>query len=143
MTLFISEKNKKTSLKELILYIGITAFIGLFSGIYEIFSHEVYSNAMIFAFLYPLLMGVSLYLVLYLVPFKNVLGTITSCIYNLGVALFTTRSIFIGVLEIYGKTNEKMLIIYTVLAFVTYISGVILVVFSLIKGNKDNKVSNS
>ena len=133
--MFISEKNKKTSLKEFILYIGITAFIILFSFVYESCSHGVMSNAMIFAFLYPLLMGVSVYAALYFIPFKYVPSYLTSSIYNLGVALFTSRSIFIGVLEIYGKTNSKMLLTYTILAIVVYTAGVILMAYSLIKGN--------
>lgn len=135
MTLFISEKNKKRTLIEWRIYLCISAFVALFSVIYESCSHGVYSRAMVFAFLYPLLLGALLYLLFHLVPFKTLPGTIPCCVYNLGVALFTTRSIFIGVLQIYGKTNEKMLLTYTILAIVIYTIGTLLIIYSLIKGN--------
>ena len=68
MTLFISENNKSVVLKKLILYIGITAFIALFGIIYEQFSHGVNSNYMWFAWIRPLIAGVGVYLLLYLLP---------------------------------------------------------------------------
>ena len=55
--MFTSEKNPKTVLKELILYIGITAFIALFGFIYEQFSHGVNSLYMWLAWLWVLGFG--------------------------------------------------------------------------------------
>jgi len=124
--LFTSEKNNKTVLKELILYIGITAFIALFGFIYEQFSHGVNSNYMWFAWVWVLGFGVGAYAILYFVPLKKVPGPLAECVYNLGVALITVRSIFVGVLEIYGKTNSKMVIVYTILAIIFLVAGVAL-----------------
>ena len=78
MTLFTSEKNKKTVLKELMLYVGITAFIALFGFVYEQFSHGINSNYMWFAWAWVLGFGVLPYLVLFLLPIKIVPGTLSS-----------------------------------------------------------------
>ena len=129
--MFISEKNKKTVLKELILYIGITAFIAVFGIVYEQFSHNVDSSYMWFAWVWVLGFGVVPYLLIYLLPINKVPGTLSECFYNLGVAFLTVRSIFKGVLEIYGKTNIKMVIVYTVLSIVFLIVGLGLYLFGI------------
>lgn len=134
--MFTSEKNKSTVLKELFLYFGITAFIAVFGIVYEQFSHGVNSNYMWFAWAWVLGFGVIPYLVLYLAPIKKVPGTLSECVYNLGVALITTRSIFKGVLEIYGKTNSKMVLIYTILAIVFLVAGVALYLYGFLTSKK-------
>ena len=139
MTLFTSEKNRKTVLKELILYIGITAFIALFGFVYEQFSHGVNSNYMWFAWVWVLGFGVLPYLALYFLPIKRVPGMLTECVYNLGVAVLTTRSIFLGVLQIYGKTNSKMVIVYTILAIVLLVAGVALYIYGLFTKKEETK----
>ena len=139
MTLFTSEKNRKTVLKELILYIGITAFIALFGFVYEQFSHGVNSNYMWFAWVWVLGFGVIPYLALYFLPIKRVPGTLTECVYNLGVAVLTTRSIFLGVLQIYGKTNSKMVIVYTILAIALLVAGVALYIYGLFTKKEETK----
>ena len=136
MTLFTSEKNKKTVLKELMLYVGITAFIALFGFVYEQFSHGINSNYMWFAWAWVLGFGVLPYLALFLLPIKKVPGTLSECVYNLGVAILTTRSIFIGVLQIYGKTNSKMVLVYTILAIVFLVAGVALYLYGLFTQRK-------
>lgn len=132
--MFISEKNKKELLKKLILYIGITAFIALFGIIYEQFSHNVNSLHMWFAWAWVLGFGVVPYLILYLLPIKYVPGLITESVYNFGVAMLTTRSIFIGVIEIYGTTHEKMILVYSILSIIFIVVGVVMyITFLLIK----------
>ena len=39
------------------IFLGVTAFVGLFSAIYDHYGRGVHSDPMIFAFLYPLLLG--------------------------------------------------------------------------------------
>jgi len=141
--LFTSVKISRNVMRTLFIYIGVTLFVGLFSTIYELNSHNVLSNAMIFAFVYPLGFGVGMYLLLTLLPIKTVPGTIPASIYNFGVAMATVRSIFIGVLEIYGTTNKAMVTAYTVLTFVFIISGIILYLFIIIKGLIDKHRDSS
>ena len=134
--MFISEKNKNESLKKLILYIGITAFIALFGIIYEQFSNGVNSNFMWFAWVRPLIAGVGVYALLYFLPIKKVPGTLTECAYNFGVAMFTVHSIILGVLQIYGKTNSKMVLAYIILFHVFMLSGIIMYFVGLILDRK-------
>ena len=132
--MFTSEKISKNVMRTLFIYIGITLFVILFSTIYEINSHKVYSADMVFAFIYPLVFGVGMYTLLRFIPIARVPGTIPATIYNFGVAMLTVRSIFIGVLKIYGTTNRAMVVIYTVLALTFIIIGFGLYLFIIIKG---------
>lgn len=103
----------------------------LFGFVYEQFSHGVNSNYMWFAWAWVLGFGVIPYLVFFFAPIKKVPGPLSECFYNLGVAILTTRSIFLGVLEIYGKTNVKMTLVYTILSIVFLVAGVALYSFGL------------
>lgn len=132
--MFTSEKISKNVMRTLFIYIGITLFVILFSTIYEINSHKVYSADMVFAFIYPLIFGVGMYTLLRFIPIARVPGVIPATIYNFGVAMLTVRSIFIGVLKIYGTTNRAMVVIYTVLALTFIIIGFGLYLFIIIKG---------
>ena len=132
--MFTSEKISKNVMRTLFIYIGITLFVVLFSTIYEINSHKVYSADMVFAFIYPLIFGVGMYTLLRFIPIARVPGVIPATIYNFGVAMLTVRSIFIGVLKIYGTTNRAMVVIYTILALTFIIIGFGLYLFIIIKG---------
>ena len=132
--MFTSEKNSKKVMKTLFIYLGVTAFVMLFSGVYEINSHNVYSASMVFAFRYPLILGVGMYFAMRYLPTSKVPGTLPACIYAFGVAMATVRAIFIGVVDIYGTTNINMVAIYTVLAWIFVIAGVSLYVGILIYG---------
>lgn len=130
--MFTSEKNKKAVLRTLFIYLGIAAFIGLFSGIYEFFSHNVYSAAMVFAFRYPLILGAGMYLILYFVPTSRVPGILPAAIYHFGVGIAAAKAIFIGVIDIYGTTNEPMVTTYTVLAWIFVLLSLALYIFIIV-----------
>lgn len=132
--MFTSAKIKKDVIRTVYIYIGVTLFVALFGGIYEIFSHNVFSPSMYLAWLYPLI-GLATYLLLRFLPIKTVPGMIPACIFNFGVAMITVRSIFDGVLEIYGKTNNNILFIYTALAIVFLSTGSVLYLFIIIYFN--------
>ena len=145
--MFISEKIKRNTLKSLYIYIGVTIFIGLFGAIYEMNSNNVFSPAMYLAWIIPFILGVGVYLVLTYAPVKQVPGTLIECIYNFGVAMLTVRSIFIGVIEIYGTTNRVMLTIYTVLSIVFLAIGgsayLAIFIYSLIQNRKQKRTKNN
>ena len=132
--MFTSEKKAKNVMRTLVIYVGITLFVMLFAGIYEFNSNNVYSAAMVFAFRYPLILGVGMYLVMRFMPTDIVPGILPASIYAFGVAMATMRAIFIGVVDIYGTSNKAMLNTYTVLAWVFVILGVSLYLFILIYG---------
>ena len=106
MTLSISDKDRSS--RTVLVYTGITLFCGLFSVIYEYFSHNVWSGFMVWMFLIPLLGGV--------IPFMLVRGgsgisfpkRIPFNLYNSGIATLTVGSCLQGVLEIYGTTSDFM-----------------------------------
>lgn len=140
--MFISAKIKTNVLKSLYLYIGITIFIGLFGTVYEMFSNNVFSPAMYLAWIIPCILGVGVYLALAFAPIDKVPGTLTECIYNFGVAMLTVRSIFIGVVDIYGTTNRMMLATYTVLSIVFLAIGgsafIAIILYSLFSSKRKN-----
>ncbi|MBQ3276990.1 MAG: hypothetical protein IJH47_08075 [Oscillospiraceae bacterium] len=78
----------------------------IFAAIYELFSHRVYSNWMIFAFLIPLLGGAVPWALLSRAPRCFRPGAVSHCLYSSGLAALTAGSLFRGVLEIYGTTSR-------------------------------------
>lgn len=115
MTLSISATKRNQFQKTAQIYACITIFCMIFSFIYELFSHQVYSLYMICAFLFPFIGGV--------IPFaifskKNLIHP-SLFIRNLnhcGIATLTIGSIMQGILEIYGTTN-RLIIIYWITGF--------------------------
>ncbi|MBQ3264577.1 MAG: hypothetical protein IJH07_02245 [Ruminococcus sp.] len=106
--MYTSDKMLK---KHLLFNIIGTAFLALFGAVYELFSHEVYSYFMIYAFAIPLMMGVLPYSILLLIekhPDKVFLN-----LWNTAIATLSTGSVFAGVLAIYGTTNS-LIIVYPI-----------------------------
>ena len=97
---------------------------------------------MYLAWIIPCTLGVGVYLILAFVPIKQVPGTLVECIYNFGVAMLTVRSIFIGVIEIYGTTNKAMLATYTVLSIIFLVLGgsayLAIILYSIISSKRKN-----
>ena len=85
-----------------------------------------------FAWIWVLCFGVVPYLLLYFLPIAKVPGSVSETTYNLGVAMLTTRSIFIGVIDIYGTTNRTMVIVYTVISIVFLASGFLMYITAML-----------
>lgn len=77
-----------------------------FAAVYECFSHQVFSRAMILAFLYPLLGGFIPAALLMLAEERLQPGNWTRSLWGLGIASLTLGSLFRGALEIYGTTSR-------------------------------------
>ena len=138
-TLFTSEKNKKKLLIIVLSYVGITAFIALFGAVYEQFSHNASTPYMWFAWVWVLGFGLLPHLVLYFAPIKKVPGILSGSIYNFGVAIITSRSIFIGVVTIANTPNPKWNVAYLVIAIIALASGFLLYVIGLFMDKKNTK----
>lgn len=83
----------------------ISIICAAFGAIYELFSHEVYSYFMLYAFLFPLIGGTLPFFVLACSRVR--LPDAIACkLYHAGIAALTVGSLFTGVLEIYGTTNR-------------------------------------
>ena len=97
-----ARKAAKTALG----YLVVAVVCLIFGAVYELFSHEVYSFYMIYAFAFPLLGGTFPFLVISLFRVKEYPGVIVRNLYHSGIATLTVGSILQGVLEIYGTTNR-------------------------------------
>lgn len=102
----VTEKNKRKAQKDAAVFLGVSILTGLFGAIYELFSHEVYSYFMIYAFAFPLLLGTLPYLMLSLSGGTRYPNALCRNLYHAGIATLTTGSIMRGVLDIYGTTNS-------------------------------------
>ena len=91
-------------MKVTLVYLVISCFCALFGAVYELFSHEVYSFYMIYAFSFPLVGG-ALPFAVYALSGAKYPSAIARNLYHAGIATFTVGSIVRGVLEIYGTTN--------------------------------------
>ena len=98
-------------------------FCALFGAVYERYSHGVYSYAMIYAFAYPLALGV---LPMYLIWILHALypPKTLRCLWHAGIATLTVGSIVTGVLEIYGTTNP-LTIVYPILGAALCTTGAV------------------
>lgn len=110
--------------KPFLVWLGITVFCIVFAFVYELFSFGVYSNHMIFLFVYPLVFG--------MIP-CYIMHASMNRIWNDGVLLLTGSSLLAGVFEIYGTSS-----IYT--SYLWYLGIFCLIVscvYQLWKGGKD------
>lgn len=118
MILFILdiEKQQKQLEKTAFFYLLVSLFCALFGGVYEYFSHEVYSNCMIYAFFIPLAGGTLPFLGMSLLHCPRVPGKLPRNLYHSGIAALTVGCLFQGVLDIYGTTNS-LIRIYWIAGF--------------------------
>ena len=90
-------------MKKTIQYLLLSVFVFVFAQIYEYFSHGVYSNYMLYAFLIPFL-GLSVPSFL-LHSLKKALPKNSCFLWKSGIATLTVGSIYKGILEIYGTNG--------------------------------------
>lgn len=95
----------KTAAKTAFAYLVIALICVLFGAVYELFSHEVYSYFMLYAFSFPLAGGTFPFLLLSMVKLKRYPGYIARNLHHSAIATLTMGSFIQGVLEIYGTTN--------------------------------------
>ena len=119
----VNKDVKNKFVKRSVMYFCISMFCAVFGGIYEIFSHGVYSNYMMYAFLFPLIGGTLYNLILYSLRLRLQRG-LSLIFYNTGIAALTIGSIVRGILDIYGTDN--------ILANVYWYAGAILVCLGVV-----------
>ena len=121
--MYSSDKNLDTNKgRSVLTWLCVTAFIALFGAVYELFSHEVYSYYMIYAFAIPFLLGV--FPALLCTRQGRKAAPWAGQLYAGGIMALTVSSILKGVLDIYGTTNRKLIILP--------IAGMILLLISFI-----------
>ena len=84
-------------------------FCALLGAVYEVFSHGVYSYGIIYAFVFPLVLGVLPLLLITMLqkPYPN---RFARSVFHAGIAALTVGSLVSGALEIYGTENPLTLI---------------------------------
>ncbi len=108
-------------MKKIFVYFGISAFIFIFSQIYEYFSHGVYSNFMVFAFLIPF---IGLFIPSLINIFiKREISDSAKLSWKCGIATLTVGSLYKGVLDIYGTSGNFEMIYLTVGIVLCIIAG--------------------
>ena len=90
-------------MKKTIRYLFLSLFVFVFAQIYEYFSHGVYSNYMLYAFLIPFL-GLTVPSFL-LHSLNKALPANSRFLWKSGIATLTLGSIYKGILEIYGTNG--------------------------------------
>ncbi|MBR0161165.1 MAG: hypothetical protein IJQ02_07810 [Oscillospiraceae bacterium] len=104
--MYTSDKGRKEnrSLHVIGVYLLETVCCALFGAVYERFSHGVYSYFMLYAFAFPLILGV---IPSFLMDKAGAFfpGKAAADCLHAGILALTVGSIMQGVLEIYGTTN--------------------------------------
>ena len=113
------------------IYLGISVFVYIFGQIYEYFSHGVYSNYMIFAFLIPFA-GLFLPSLLNKLIFKKEISDTASLPWNCGIATLTAGALYKGILEIYGTSTT-----FEIFYLITGIAFCILAAFVMATGKRN------
>ena len=104
----ISDNKKRQAVRIAGNYIATSLFCALFGAVYELFSHEVYSYSMIYAFAIPLAGGALPFLAVAMGHIGRFPGRISRSLYHAAITTFTIGSIMKGVLEIYGTTSALL-----------------------------------
>lgn len=120
------ELNRKRAAKTAFVYLLVALFFVLFGAVYEIYSHEVYSYYMLYAFAFPLVGGTLVFNILSFLKLQKYPNAIACNLYHSGIATLTVGSVVQGVLEIYGTTN-------TLSDYYWYV-GIVLIVTGAIAG---------
>lgn len=133
--------TNRTLLKTAFTYLLVSIFVALFGGIYETYSHQVYSYFMLYAFAFPLVGGCLPFFLLgmwsYCGGVKNPFyaklpSPLARNLYHSGIATLTVGSVICGVLEIYGTTSYLSDFYWIVgIAFVT--GGIVLYLIDVLK----------
>lgn len=122
--MFTSVTERKFDARQKLILIDLCAalFCAVFGAVYEHFGHGVYSYGMIYAFAFPLVLGVLPFMLItmYRATYPNRLARGA---YHAGIAALTVGSLVSGALEIYGTTNP--------LTIVYWIAGGALAVFGI------------
>ena len=107
-------------------YLIASALVAAAGWMYELFSHGVYSNYMIYAFMVPLVCGALLDILAATrgCRSKKRSGSSASGLRLAAVVTLTAGSLIKGVLDIFGTTN-RLLVVYPIIGLALAIAALI------------------
>ena len=138
--MYISDNKKRQAVRIAGNYIAASLFCALFGAVYELFSHEVYSYSMIYAFVIPLAGGALPFLAVAMGHIGRFPGRISRSLYHAAITTFTIGSIMKGVLEIYG-TASGLTKWYWIAGSILLLSAAVLYVTQRVQGHS-KKIPN-
>ena len=115
--------DKIRARKGLTAMVLFTLFCLAFAKIYNHFGHGVTSRYLDLAFLIPLIFGVAIYLLLFLLPQSKGIDRISYNLYNSAIVTLVTGSLLQGIMEIAG-TRQSLLFIYRIAGIILLLGGV-------------------
>lgn len=126
------KRQRNQRRKTIVIYLLLSLIVIAINYVYGLFGHGVHSSAMTWMFLYPLLGGVGLSLLIYrLAPNITQLKgyrLFYNC-NNSGIAALTLGSFLKGILDIAG-TNSQYIILFYVTGWL-FVSGSLILLFRL------------
>jgi len=125
LSILAIDKTAEETKKRILEYLILTIFFALFGAVYEVFGHGVYSYRMIYAFGYPLMLGLVPVLIMHFSRIKKMPGTLSGQLYRCGIYTLTIGSAIKGALEIYGTTS-RLSTLYTPAGFLLILAGFLL-----------------
>ena len=131
MSTLVISNEREQALKRAKKYIPITLFCILFGWVYEMFSFGVYSNFMIYAFVFPFAGGMVFWLLIGTSRKKLHFNKVFIKCHSASIATFTVGFIFKGILDIYGTKSY--------LCNVYWIAGIILISIAVISAVISNQ----
>lgn len=137
--MFTLRQDKKILKRNTFIYLGVSIFVAVFGIIYEMFSHNVYSIYMEFAFVIPLVLGLVPYTLFYFFNKSMHPSEIVSDLYNAGVTTLIVASLYKGVLDIYGTTRDVHLLTLTISGFILLGLGILTYIVTIIYHIKNSK----
>lgn len=124
--------NKKMLFKRALQYFYISIFLVVFNLIYGLFAHGVSSSYMQLAFLFPLLGGSVVSLLMIYLPLES---KIVSNIWRMGLTTLIVGSLLHGVFDIYG-TEVGLVKVFFIFGIILLLCSLTLYVVSIVKAKR-------
>ncbi len=118
-----SSVTERSALREAFIALVISLLCAIGGGVYELFSHGVWSGFMVYAFLFPLTL-VALPGAWFVLRGKPQPSHLTRHLHHAGTATLTVGAFIQGALDIYGTSNQ--------LTTLYWIAGILLLLLAAV-----------
>ena len=123
--------NRRHSLRQFFIFLGVAVFAGLFTVVYYQFSHGLYSDCLTWLFLAPLSLALA-YMILFLS--KAEAGILSTVLLDCGMATMTVFLALSGIYQIAEAVNAQ-LPIFLVVAIILLSAGAVALAVNIIRAS--------